>query len=338
VGIKGKASQLTSAFRNYLRKRASYYGNRAWRPLNQERLARGLRGLGLATGNLVCVHSSFSALGYVEGGPTIFIQALEEVVGPSGTIMMPTFPMGGSMLSHLESRQTFNVLTSPSQLGALTEAFRTWPDVKRSLHPTNSVAAKGPLANELLKGHECSPTPYGLDTPYGRLAPQNGKILMVNTHIHSFLHHVQELVNFPNLHLNGTWRALLVNEDGRESTMETKAMRPRIPYYILLPGTEGQERDYVLLQDYALIFPESRKAKVLEAGYRLNNHPQIWNRQENLSERGIFQSCTIGAARVGLLHAAPFLSFLRPEFELLIEKHRASYNLEQLEDITLPCF
>lgn len=330
--------RLKSNLRNFMRKRIKYYGNRHSRPLTQEQLVKDLRGLGLATGDLVCVHSSFSALGYVVGGPTTFIQALEEVVGSSGTIMMPTFSMRGPMHSYLESGQTFNVLKTPSRVGALSEAFRTWPGVKRSLHPTNSVAAKGPLADELLKRHECSTTPYGLDTPFGRLAPLMGKVLMVSTHVHSFLHHVQELVNIPNLQLDGTWSVSLVNEQGKEFTMETRAMRPRIPYFILLPGTEGYELDYVLIQDYALIFPESRKPRIIDAGYRLNNHPQIWNRQESLSKMGIFKSSTIGTARVGLLNAASFLSYIRPELELLIEKYRSSYSLEQLKDINLPCF
>ena len=63
---------------------------RATTPATVDTLARDLRALGLAEGQTVLVHTSLSALGYVITGPVTLLLALEEVLGPTGTLMMPT--------------------------------------------------------------------------------------------------------------------------------------------------------------------------------------------------------------------------------------------------------
>lgn len=327
---------VSRTLNKYFMKRTRYYAYKMSGSLTQQSIVSTLRDLELSTGDVVCVHSSFSSLGYVEGGPETLIRALEEVVGPSGTIMMPTFSMGSSMLSYLESGEVFDVGKTPSKVGAVTEVFRKWPGVLRSLHPTNSVAAKGRLAKDLLDGHHQSAKPFGLETPFGRLAPLGGKILMINTHIHSFLHHVQDLVDFPNLYLDGTRKAKIIDETGAESTIETQVMRVRVPYYLILPGTDGFQEDYALLHDYALIFPESRGPALLQAGFRLNNHPDIWERQKLLEAKKILRTADLGAARIGLLQAASFLHEVRPAMESVLTRFRTSYDVERIKSLDLP--
>lgn len=64
-------------------------------------IADGLRATGLKAGMNVVVHSSLSSLGRVEGGPDTVIDALQEVLGPGGTLVMPTF--SGGTLYFLEA-------------------------------------------------------------------------------------------------------------------------------------------------------------------------------------------------------------------------------------------
>ena len=40
---------------------------------------------------------------------------------------------------------------TPSAVGLVNELFRRQPGVQRSLHPYNTLAARGPLAAELLR-------------------------------------------------------------------------------------------------------------------------------------------------------------------------------------------
>lgn len=57
-------------------------------PVTRTRLSRDLAALGLAAGDVVMFHTRMSALGYVAGGPETVIGALQDVVGPHGTLMV----------------------------------------------------------------------------------------------------------------------------------------------------------------------------------------------------------------------------------------------------------
>ena len=56
----------------------------------KEDIARQLRKVGLERGDTVMVHTSLRRMGYVCGGAQTVIEALIEVVGDTGTILMPT--------------------------------------------------------------------------------------------------------------------------------------------------------------------------------------------------------------------------------------------------------
>lgn len=140
-------------------------------------IERGLRELGLREGQVVLVHSSLSSFGHVEGGADSVIGALLAVLGPEGTLCMPTLTYG--LFSPENPPPLFDPETTPGIVGKIPERFRQRPGVLRSLHPTHSVAALGPMAPELLAGHERSRTPCGPDSPWGRLREVEGVILMV---------------------------------------------------------------------------------------------------------------------------------------------------------------
>jgi aminoglycoside 3-N-acetyltransferase len=135
----------------------------------QRGIEAALRDAGVGTGDTVFFQASMSAFGIVRGGPGTVIGSLEAVVGPSGTIAMPAFPIVGRAVDHLSSGQPFDVRTSPATTGAISERFRCRTGVVRSLHPTHSVAVSGPNAAELVAGHADAATPFGTDTPFARL-------------------------------------------------------------------------------------------------------------------------------------------------------------------------
>jgi aminoglycoside N3'-acetyltransferase len=49
-----------------------------------------LRALGVASGSVLLVHTSFTRVGPVEGGPAGLIEGIGAAVGPSGTLVMPS--------------------------------------------------------------------------------------------------------------------------------------------------------------------------------------------------------------------------------------------------------
>jgi aminoglycoside 3-N-acetyltransferase len=130
----------------------------------------GLTQVGLADGDLVQVHSSLSAFGYVEGGADTVVDALLEVVGEEGTVMMPTFNHGNVDI--------FDINQTPSVNGAITNALRERPGAYRSMHPTHPYAAIGFVARELVEGHLAAGT-FGNESPLGKLAIWGGKVLLL---------------------------------------------------------------------------------------------------------------------------------------------------------------
>lgn len=176
-----------------------------------ESLARDLRALGLGAGSGVLVHSSLRAVGYVEGGADGFVDAVLAVIGPGGTLVVPTF-------TYRSPR--FDPATTPGRTGAVGEALRARDDAVRSLHPFYSVAAIGPLAAELCRGHELL-SGTGIGSPLDRLAERGGLVLLVGVgheadttiHVGEF-HTVAPYLDIP---FDPTWpsEAEIVTPEGR---------------------------------------------------------------------------------------------------------------------------
>jgi aminoglycoside 3-N-acetyltransferase len=147
-------------------------------------ITEGLRALGISAGERLMVHSSLSSLGYVAGGAPAVVDALLEVLGPEGTLMVPTFTHSAT--------EYFDPLESPSKNGAITEAARLRPGALRSLHPTHAVTVIGPDAAELLEGDlECGA--LGKGCALDRLAKKGGHILLLGvSHKANSIIHVGE--------------------------------------------------------------------------------------------------------------------------------------------------
>ncbi len=182
-----------------------------------ERITRDLRALGVREGTTLLVHSSLSSLGFVIGGAPAVIGALRAAIGPQGTLVLPTHSWERSGRGDF----TFDIRTTPSCVGAISETFRTMPGVVRSLHPTHSVGAIGPGAQALTQGHEHASTPCGEGTPYARVIDARGQILFLgatldqNTMFHTF----EALANVPYL-MRGDGETFTVTlADGRTAEM-----------------------------------------------------------------------------------------------------------------------
>lgn len=158
-------------------------------------LVADLERLGVHRGDTLMVHSSLSSLGWVDGGADAVIDALLEVLGPSGLLVMPTHTW-----STVHAGQpVFHQHLSPSVVGRITEAFRHRARAVRSLHPTHSVAALGADAGQFVAGHECYSTPCSTHSPYGRLVDRGGYVLLLGVGLESFtlMHGFEEWAAVP---------------------------------------------------------------------------------------------------------------------------------------------
>jgi aminoglycoside N3'-acetyltransferase len=141
-----------------------------------------LRDLGFNPGATVMVHSSFSHIRrrVPQITPQRLIGLLQELLGPEGTLLMPTFPFQGSQGEYADKNPRFDVQKTPSRVGILTEVFRQTPGVVRSKHPTHPVGAWGQHAKEIVSTHHLGPT-FGVTSPLYRLREFDGIVVGLGT-------------------------------------------------------------------------------------------------------------------------------------------------------------
>lgn len=170
--------------------------------LPPERLIADLGQLPLRAGAPVLVHSSLKALGYVQGGADAVVDALIEAftLRRDGTVMLPTFTINGSMHQTLISESQFDQRMTPTNLGAIPEAFRRHPKARRSLHPSHSLAAIGPNAGQLVDEHQHCGSSFGEGSPMANLLAADGYLLGLGTDLGrvTFYHCLEEIADdFP---------------------------------------------------------------------------------------------------------------------------------------------
>ncbi len=163
--------------------------------VTRQDIAEGLAALGVRAGDALLVHSSLSRFGHVEGGADAVVDALLDAVGPEGTVAVPTHTWGT-----VDAEQpVFDVRSTPSMVGRITEVFRIRAEARRSLHPTHSCAAIGRRRDELLSDHETQVTPCGGKSPYQRLMDCGGKVVFLGIGLRSntSFHALEELACVP---------------------------------------------------------------------------------------------------------------------------------------------
>lgn len=137
-------------------------------PININELRDVLaRDLQFRLGATMFVHASFSEL-HVEGTPDDLVRLLTELVGPQGNILMPFYPIKSSHEWLVEGKP-FDLRKHRTSMGALATSFAKLPGVRKSIHPTKSVAGIGKDMDFLLGDHALSPMPYGEKSPYFRV-------------------------------------------------------------------------------------------------------------------------------------------------------------------------
>ena len=65
--------------------------------VTQQDIEYGLQKLGLGRGDAVEVHSSLSSFGYVQGGASTVVDALMNVVGKDGALVMSAYPVSRAL-------------------------------------------------------------------------------------------------------------------------------------------------------------------------------------------------------------------------------------------------
>lgn len=183
-------------------------------------LVRDIRNCGVTPGSILALHSSMKSIGLVDGGPNSVIDAFLQVLGPGGTLMVPTFTYGPT-----HEGRPFDPHSSASVTGLLTETMRNRPDAVRSFAPVHSIAAAGAKAAQLTRDHLATTT-LGRYSPFHRLAEWGGFVMLLGC-LHtsnSTIHVAESLAEVPFLYRSfpeGSDRTRAVCQpDGRVKRIE----------------------------------------------------------------------------------------------------------------------
>lgn len=173
-------------------------------PNTRSSIAKDLRNLGLKEGMTVIVHSSLSSFGWTCGGPVTVVQALIDVIGDTGTIVMPTQSADNSEPSGWqnppvpkewwsiirEEMPAYDPQVTPARgMGVIVDTFRIFPGVKRSEHPMYSFAAYGKHADYIVSEQPLE-AGFGEKSPLGKIYELDGHVLLLgvthdsNTSLH----------------------------------------------------------------------------------------------------------------------------------------------------------
>lgn len=162
-------------------------------PVTESSLVRDLSALGLEPGMTVLVHSSLSSIGWVAGGSAAVIRALERVLAPEGTLVMPAHsgdlsdpaawsnpPVPESWWQPIRDEMPAfeSDLTPTRGMGAIAETFRKRSGTIRSSHPSVSFTARGPAAEAVTAGHSLAFS-LGEKSPLARLYELDARVLLI---------------------------------------------------------------------------------------------------------------------------------------------------------------
>jgi aminoglycoside 3-N-acetyltransferase len=161
-------------------------------------LANEWQQAGLGRGDTVLVHSSLrrTLRRLLSAGRQVtaddLLASFIEAVGPTGTLLMPLFNFD------FPKGIRFDIRSSPSQMGALTEAARLHPRAVRTGHPIYSFAVIGAEA-ERYRGIE-NFSGYGADSPFAMLHRGGGRIAVLDlpdVQSMTFYHYVEQCNEVP---------------------------------------------------------------------------------------------------------------------------------------------
>ena len=158
-------------------------------------LSRIIKSSRIKNGDSIFIHSDLKSIGRLPLSVNrdkfldLFINALKNIVGESGNILMPSFTYSYC------KKEIYDPKKTPSTIGVLTEHFRKMPDVKRSQDAIFSIVASGPKADYFTTtGLDC----FGENSIFEKLYYENVKLVFIGeTFDMTFIHYIEQKIGSP---------------------------------------------------------------------------------------------------------------------------------------------
>jgi len=239
-------------------------GRCAVQAARRQALGEHLESIGVRQGALVMAHVSVSGLRLIDASqpaavPGGFLSVAREIVddllervGETGTLVMPTHAHYQSdndyeWPSPDEPPTKYDPERTPCEVGLANEFFWRRKDVRRSLHPYNTLAARGPLTDELLRDNlnEDKPLPHGVHSAYHRFCEHDGLVVSIGVPLRRVLTliHVAEEVRDEKWPVKDFWgeRSYDVKIDGQFRTVVVRQQRPEFSKFCLCLRKVGRD-------------------------------------------------------------------------------------------------
>ena len=177
--------------------------------LDYKKLVAEFKRIGLEEGDVVFVHSSFKSFGGVEGGPQTVIDALISTLGNEGTLIVPRFNFDFCTYG-----TPWDIRTTPSHMGIITEFVRKDPRSFSVFHPIYSFSIIGKHAKELVK-HRYKGS-YSKDSIFHKLRILDAKILQIDRVYKgtTMFHYVEEMLGVDYRYFKN-FTGIVTDENGR---------------------------------------------------------------------------------------------------------------------------
>lgn len=170
------------------------------------KLVEQWRSCGLEDGDIALIHSSAKRTLKTHGiTPAELLQSFQDAVGYRGTVLFPVFNFGWCR------GEPFNVLTTKSETGILSETARMWPGSQTTSHPAYRVAVIGALARAMSDyfTSRVNCDAYGYGSPFHMLHLLGGKIGILDLpdqNAMTFYHYVEESIMTPQFRSDLVYR------------------------------------------------------------------------------------------------------------------------------------
>lgn len=169
-----------------------------------------LQAIGISRNDGLLVHSAVQFLGRPLDGIKMFHDAIFSIIGPDGTLAVPTFSFS------FNATRKFDPQVTPSEkMGVFSELIRNLPGATRTLHPMQSLAVIGKMALELSAKDTASAFDPG--SAFEEMIQRNFKILLLGADIKaiSVIHYSEQRAKVPyrywkefpgEIMIDGVWR------------------------------------------------------------------------------------------------------------------------------------
>lgn len=184
-------------------------------------LSQQWRASGVESGDVLLVHSSIGrilkkAKSELDPliGPSEILESLIKAVSGEGTLLFPLFNFD------FAKGASFDIRSTPSQMGVLTEQARLYPDCVRTGHPIYSFAVIGKRRAEFQDIDNFSG--YGGDSPFAKLMELDGRIAIIDLTDQNSMtsYHFVEEANQVEYRYHKAFRGLYTGRDGLTNEKE----------------------------------------------------------------------------------------------------------------------